>query len=304
MNLATSPSPRPRHAPATTTDRAIRAAGTITAAYLLLGLFPMTRWAIAHRETAPPLLHLLALAIALGTLAAGDRAPRVVRDWMPLALGPFLYIELRWLIEGMGRPHADAKVVGWEHAVFGGDPSSTLATRWTNGALSELLHLCYVSYYLLVLLPPLLLYLRARREDFARTLLGLATVYAVCFTTYLVFPVDGPRFLLGPAAAPAGPIRSFVLHLLAAGSSRGTAFPSSHVAAAVVASLAALRSDRRVGIPVALLTVGLAFGAVYGGFHYGVDALAGLVVGLLAWALAGLAWRRLSAPGVQSATAA
>jgi membrane-associated phospholipid phosphatase len=286
------------------TDQAIKAANGIAAAYLALGALPMLAWAIRTGTLLPPLLHGIALGLALWVVTAGTRVPRAVRDWMPLALGPFFYIELRWLIPGLARPHADARVLAWEQSLFGGTPSSTLALRWPWLPLSELLHLCYASYYLLVLVPPLLLYLAGRRADYARTLLALVTVYAVCFTTYLVFPVDGPRYLMGPAAAPDGPIRHAVLALLASGSSRGTAFPSSHVAASVVASLCALRTDPRIGIPVALLTAGLTVGTVYGGFHYAVDALVGLLVGLGCVVGTALLWRHWSAQGAQSATAA
>ena len=94
----------------------------------------MARWTVLHRDATPPLLHLAALTVALVTLARVARAPRVLRDWMPIALGPFLYIELRWLIEGGGRPHHDAMVVGWEHALLSGDPSATLAARWCRAA--------------------------------------------------------------------------------------------------------------------------------------------------------------------------
>jgi membrane-associated phospholipid phosphatase len=135
-------------------------------------------------------------------------------------------------------------------------------------------------------------------------MLALAIVYGICFITYLMFPVDGPRFVVGAAAAPEGPIRAFVLELLRAGSSRGTAFPSSHVAAALVAALAALSTQRRVGVAVTLLTAGLALGTVYGGFHYAVDALAGVATGSIAWLVAGALWSTLADAGEQSATAA
>jgi membrane-associated phospholipid phosphatase len=204
-------------------------------------------------------------------------------------------VELRWLIEGAGVAHRDAVVMGWERALFGGDPSAAWAPAWPSLALSELLHLCYASYYLLVLLPPLVHSLRGRRADFAQTLLALAMVYAACFTAYLLFPVDGPRYLVGPAEAPEGPVRGLVLELLERGSSRGTAFPSSHVAASVVASLCALRADRRLGWVIGALTAGLTLATVYGGFHYAVDALAGLATGLASWALSRTVWRRLSA---------
>ena len=285
-------------------DRTIRAAGALVPAYLAATLWPMMRYTRATQDTAPLIAHVVALVIALAVVLSRGERFRPLRDWLPLVLGPFLYIELRWLIAGVGRPHADALIVAWEHSVFGGSPSSTLAPALPFVALSETLHFAYASYYLLIYLPPLILYARGRRVAFSATLLALTITYGVCFTTFLFFPVDGPRFLIGPAAAPAGPVRTFVVQLLAAGSSRGTAFPSSHVAASVVASLCALRYQRRIGIAVAALTVGLALGAVYGGFHYGVDVLAGLAVGLACWLAAGVVRRALSPEGVQSATAA
>jgi membrane-associated phospholipid phosphatase len=267
-------------------DRLMRVAGCVITAFLGAGIIPMVRYVRLTGDSWPLLAHIAAFALAAAA-AASDRTPlRTLRSWLPLALGPFLYVELRWLIEGVGRPHADLIVQGWERVLFPSNPAVTWAPRVPVQWLSELLHFAYASYYLLVYLPPVILYARGRRDAFATTMFALAVVYGACFFTYLFFPVDGPRYLGGPAAAPDGPIRSFVLRLLAAGSSRGTAFPSSHVAASVVASLCALRYQPRVGIPVALLTVGLVLGTVYGGFHYAVDALAGAVVGVAAWLFA------------------
>jgi membrane-associated phospholipid phosphatase len=93
------------------------------------------------------------------------------------------------------------------------------------------------------------------------------------------------------------------LTLLDRGSSRGTAFPSSHVAASVVSSLCALRHQRRVGIAVTLVTVALTFATVYGGFHYAVDALVGVILGGLAW-LVSAGILDAFASDAQSATAA
>lgn len=285
-------------------DRAMRVACGVLAAYLAATTWPMALYRERSGTTGPLAVHVAALLAALVVALPQRTEIRPVRDLLPLLLGPFLYVELRWLIPGLGHPHADGLVLHWEHAVFGGNPSTTWAPAMPWPMLSEVLHLAYASYYLLVLVPPIVLYARGRRDAYAATMLALTLVYGACFTTYVLFPVDGPRYLVGPAAAPNGPIRAFVLHLLEAGSSRGTAFPSSHVAAAVVASLCALTFQRRLGTAVALLTVGLALGTVYGGFHYGVDALVGALVGLLCWLLARAAWRALGVGGSQSATAA
>ena len=287
-----------------TADRTIGASLALIAAYLTLTLWPALRDARATHDPRLTAVHVGVLLAALALVGTARRQLRTLRDLLPLAVGAFLYVELRWLIPGAGRPHADAVVIGWERMLFPTNPSATWAPSLPSAAVSEALHLAYASYYLLVLVPPVLLYLRGRRSEYARTMLALVLVYGVCFLTYLVFPVDGPRYLVGAAAAPEGPVRTAVLHLLAAGSSRGTAFPSSHVAASVVASLCALRFQRRLGIIVAAATVGLTLGTVYGGFHYAVDALAGAVVGLAAWLLANTLWRALSTRGAQSASAA
>ncbi len=285
-------------------DRALRLAGTCTVGYLGVASLPMARYAYLSDHWLPLAAHLCALVFGAAVLVSTQPVLRPLRDWLPLALGPFLYVELRWLIEGMGRDHADALIQRWETALFPGQPAVTWATHLPIRWLSEALHLAYASYYLLVYLPPALLYARGRRDCFARTMLALAVVYGVCFVTYLFLPVDGPRFLHGPASAPAGPVRSFVLALLEAGSSRGTAFPSSHIAASVVASLSALACQPRVGVGVGVCTLGLAVATVYGGFHYAVDALAGLAVGVVVWLVASALWRALSTPGAQSASAA
>lgn len=298
-----SVAPLPTSATESPADRAIRLSNGVAAAYLAATTWAMLAYVRSTSNGAPLAAHLVALGAAL-TMAASTRGGlRRLRDWLPLLLGPFLYVELRWLIPGAGRPHGDVIVMQWEHAIFGGNPSATWALAMPSLALSELLHFAYASYYALVLVPPIVLYARRRRDAFAATLLALTIVYAACFTTYLIFPVDGPRYLVGPAHAPEGPVRAFVLHLLESGSSRGTAFPSSHVAASVVSALCALTFQRRLGVVVSVLTVGLAVGTVYGGFHYGVDALAGAALGALCWLGARTAWRALSL-GAQSATAA
>ena len=284
-------------------DRIGRAIAIALAIYLTLVTWPITVDASASGSAVPLALHLTILGYTLILLAAPVRLRRPALDWLTLTIGPFMYIELRWIIAGLGAPHRDAAVVGWEHVLFPSNPSATLAPRLPVAWVSELLHFAYASYYLIVYLPPIALYLRGRRDAFVSTTLALIVVYGICFVTYALFPVDGPRYLVGAAAAPEGPIRSFVLTLLDRGSSRGTAFPSSHVAASVVSSLCALRHQRAVGIIVSVVTVALIIATVYGGFHYAVDALVGVILGGLAWFSAWLL-EALASRAVQRATAA
>jgi membrane-associated phospholipid phosphatase len=107
----------------------------------------------------------------------------------------------------------------------------------------------------------------------------MVTFY-LCYVIFLFFPVAGPRYtfdLAHNAATEIWPVR-VTEWLLDRGDSWGAAFPSSHVAAAVVAAACALRYQRPLGLLLTPFTLGLILSVVYGQFHYAVDAVAGLFV--------------------------
>jgi membrane-associated phospholipid phosphatase len=249
-------------------------------AYLAATSIPIIRLGTSGEGWLAAALHSAALLVVL--LALRSSTPMALRAWMPLALGPYLYIELRWIIQGTGFSHRDGLVARWDAALGSRSPWHLTASPADSPIASELLHLAYLSYYALVYVPPALLWMRSERAAFAETVLALMIVYGMCFVVFILFPVDGPRFLHGPAGAPDGAIRSIVIQVLEGGSSRGTAFPSAHVAASLVASVYALRFHRIVGIVAGTCTLGMAVGAVYGGYHYSVDIVAGVLAGALA----------------------
>jgi membrane-associated phospholipid phosphatase len=289
---------------ATTADRVTRGIAVALATYFLVVVWPLWRDASSTGTLTPLATHLAMLAYVLLLLGVRGAAWRPALDWLVLTVGPLMYIEMRWIIAGMGMPHHDATIVGWERTLFPSNPSATLAPGLHLPLLSEVLHFAYASYYLIIYLPPIALYVMGRREAFVKTVLALTIVYGACFITYALFPVDGPRYLVGPAAAPDGPVRRFVLALLERGSSRGTAFPSSHVAASLVSALCALRYQRRVGLVVAPFVAALVLATVYGGFHYAVDALVGVILGVLAWLASVTLWSAAESRDAHSATAA
>ena len=228
----------------------------------------------------------LAVAHAAGIVVAVwgclDRRPvaRTVGDLLPLFVAPMLYGEVPLLIGALGSSYHDVRVQSWELAIFGQHPSRVLATFMPNPAWSELLHMGYLAYYPAIFVPPLLLYMRGERRGYAQTVLALTVAYVACWVIFAVAPVEGPRYLWTPNA-PDGPARRLTVAILAAGSSRGAAFPSSHMAVSVVQTVLAFRWQPRVGAILALVSVLVGLGAVYGGFHYGVDIIAGAVLGVV-----------------------
>lgn len=295
--------------------------------YLLLSAVAL---AFPHRPTGWPLLLLLHLGLAALLLtgapdrfrtegAAGTAGPDpdpdperggepgrppgggphpVVAglvDWYPLILIPGIYYEIQFLNRAVWDHYFDAAIMGWEDAVFGGQPSVTLAGRWDSLLVSEALHLAYLSYFFIVYLFPVALYLTGRRTAFHRTLFALALAFTTHYLVFVFFPVQGPRYLFpGPAGAQTdGVLYRLTRTVLEAGSSQGTAFPSSHVALTAVQTGNAVGFMPWIAPLFAVLTLGVGLGAVYGGFHYAVDAGAGLLTGCLLAVLVPKAWELL-----------
>jgi hypothetical protein len=287
-----------------------RPAAALLAGYLAATLVPLVRGG------ASPGLVVAQVALLAGALWAvrGDGRSRTLAAWLPLLAVPACYAALPAIAAGLGRTTLhDALVIGWERALFGTSPVLTLSARWPSRALSELLHAGYLSYYLLIYAPPAWLWWRATRTvhhdaprdgavpngataAFAAAVFTVWLTFVCCYLVFALLPVQGPWYeWAAPSTIPDGPVRRTVQALLHAGSSRGTAFPSSHVAVSIAHTVALARVAPHLAIPAALATALLAMGAMHGGFHYGVDVLAGALLGLTLGALGPRLHARLGA---------
>src|SRR5207245_2192155 len=231
----------------------------------------------------PWLLTAHALMAALVLLAPRARnAGRVGRffgDWYPMVLLPALYGEIGVLTLSAGFQN-DLLIQRLETWVFG----SQISYRWIRESpsvlLSWILHACYLAYYPILYASPLGLWMVGRRDASRHTIFAVMATFYLCYIVFLFFPVAGPRYAFDGAhnlATEVGPAR-FAAWLLDRGDSWGAAFPSSHVAASVVATGMALRYWRRLGLLLLLFTTGVMLAVVYGQFHYAVDAVAGLIL--------------------------
>ncbi len=213
---------------------------------------------------------------------------RTIREIYPLLLLPALYSELD-ILNSAAVPVHDALVQRWELLLFG----SQISREWWQAAPSRfwstLFHGAYLSYYLIVSAPALYFAWQGDLQAVRRFVLVVIATFVVCYLVFIFFPVAGPYYEF---ARPDSwftdnlPAR-LTYEALATGSSYGAAFPSSHVAAAVAATLAAWHRSPRLGALLLLPTVLLTLGVVYCQMHYAVDALGGLAVGVLVTFLAG-----------------
>lgn len=259
--------------------------------YVLGGYLLLTGALAAATLTGTGLALAGAHALGVAGLVWLSRRPiprpaplRFLRIALPVLLTPVLYTELETLNQLVNPGYLDETVQAWEAALFGVQLSVEAARELPGLWLSELLHLGYFSYYFVVPIAAVAAFRVGGAEGLERFTVSVALGFFLCYLVFAVFPVAGPRYLFPRIEGPPseGLLFELVHTVLEAGSSKGTAFPSSHIAASGAALLAVGRESRRwfwfLLVPVVLLVLG----TVYGRFHYGVDALAGLVVAFLA----------------------
>jgi membrane-associated phospholipid phosphatase len=256
---------------------------------LLLGYLLLTGTIIlADPKNLPwwPLHLALRLVAVVAILRLVPRRPRFgalafVRDWYPILAFIPLYGEMNALTHLFTDARHDALVVTWESALLGGQPSQTWRTLFPSRALSEYLHFSYFYYYFVPATLAMWLYVRRDMARFSRALTAILGVFLACMLIYLVFPVVGPYHHFGhPVAASWGGFFAPLVHgIVERGSSLGTAFPSSHTAVAVCVWLTAWRLERPAFWLLTLVVPALAVATVYGGFHYALDTLAGVLLG-------------------------
>ena len=239
----------------------------------------------------------LIAALSKGGLVGRSRIASPVRDWHPALLMLLAYRESGLFIKADPAHRLDHLFISWDQAI--------LHSRWVEWALDAcapwLQHYLEIFYLLCYPLVPLgfaALYLMrasivAQREPRGRavmfdkfwTAVLLATLF--CYAVYPAFPLTPPRVLFndvpGPTVSPL--LRHMNLWLLDRLSVQVCLFPSAH-AAAVTATALAVRAYRpRLGILFCVAALSVAVATVYGRYHYAADAVAGALVGIVAFAV-------------------
>jgi len=224
---------------------------------------------------------LLAVILLRFVRTRPGSALRYFRVSYPLFALPLLYTAVRYLNRLVTTEYFDVPVVKLEQVIFGCQPSQAFHAALPWLPLSEFLHLAYVAYFLLIPAVFIPLVVQRRERDLALFATSVMATFIPCYFVFILFPVRGPYYYFGPLdAASLGIFSRFAHWILNGASSAGSAFPSSHVAAATCVWLVGRRFYPRWGWALLLAAGAIFVATIYGGFHFAIDAIAGLLVGI------------------------
>lgn len=224
------------------------------------------------------------LLLANRTARLGHKWLRVAHDWYPALLYTFLFEETGCVNHTLFNRFLDPFFQRMEQFFFGTQPALDWASRYSSLLVMEFFHFSYFTYYFILLSIGLLLYFN-NRVHFKEAIFVVSFTFYACYLTYIFLPVLGARDYGQPLwekGVVFVPIMEFIYEKAEVD---GAAFPSSHVALAVVVLFYAFLYARRY-FPIYLFIVpNLILSTVYCRYHYLVDVFGGIVYALVFFAV-------------------
>jgi membrane-associated phospholipid phosphatase len=214
-----------------------------------------------------------------------ERVLSAVRYLYPVLLFTFLYRSTADTMFLLFDHYLDDRIVSFEMSILGIEP-----TIWTDRflpqpILTDVLSACYFSYYLMIPVFTLWVFVRKDYRILRRSLSAISLTFFLSYLLFFLFPAEGPRWhqaenYLHPVTGVI--FRPMVDLVIANGAVHGGAMPSSHTGVALIILIYCWRHYRRVAIWLTAVVFGLAGGAVWGRFHYVTDIVVGALVAIVA----------------------
>ncbi|HEX7534983.1 MAG TPA: phosphatase PAP2 family protein [Syntrophales bacterium] len=201
--------------------------------------------------------------------------------WYPLVLYGLFYYQTGLINRVVVPQFLDDFFMNLDVWIFGEFPAFFLRGKYGNVFLDEFFHFFYFSYYLIIPLTGILLF-RKDVKLFESFVFQLSSLFYLCYVIYIFLPVEGPVALRNEYYHQGGLFQTIVDFIYAEGENPGAAFPSSHVAVMFLVAWWGGMHFKGMKIFYWLTCLFLSIATVYCMFHYAVDVIGGLLLGVLA----------------------
>jgi membrane-associated phospholipid phosphatase len=242
------------------------------------------------------MVHVAWIVVVLEIIRRGEKYPdrkisSALRTFYPIAILLYCWLELNPLSLMFFDSFWGTNIlIRWDKLIFGVHPTVWMQ-RLYRPWLDEIMNFIYAFYYTFFLLIPLYFYARKRNEE-AWAIYSLATfTYLTNYVLFFLMPALSPNFIPMLQQLQVKEQTGYLFTALnriiqASGGVTGAAFPSSHVAGALVWMLAGWRYSRKVGIISAPIVLTIGASTVYMSLHHAVDPISGYLWGAICFFIA------------------
>ncbi len=243
------------------------------------------------------------LIVSLGILWLANQRARTsnpavtfLARWYTMPLIFLTFKEMYLMVHPINPHDLDFLLIKLDRIIFGTDPTAFLDRIATPG-LTEFLQICYSSFYLLWFILGIDLIRQRNEEGFLFFLFLLMLGFYTSYAGYLLVPAIGPRFTLYDFAKldrelPGLYLTPFLRGIINSGESitdvakaamlaQRDCFPSGHTEMTLITIAAAIRYRAKSAMVIIPLGTGLIFATVYMRYHYGIDVIAGALLGVV-----------------------
>jgi membrane-associated phospholipid phosphatase len=220
---------------------------------------------------------------------------RFWRCWYPHLFFLFCFEELAYLVHLVNPNWQDAKLIAFDHWLFGVHPAVWLE-QFATPLCNELIQLAYLTYFVYLVVLGGILYYRKEWHAYWSVMTYSAAAYAIGYVIAMLFPIESPWFAMAGmwhGELRGGPFTATINFIEHYGRVRGAAFPSEHVAGSVAVLWGAWRFRRWLFWIMLPLVTAMCFSTIWGRYHYVADIFGGTVTGTLGYLIGSwiMGWR-------------
>lgn len=245
-----------------------------------------------HQNISHPFIRFLAYGTAILLLlyiipimdSSDNRFVHFLRHWYIILTISFIYWSAGPLIHAIFPGFFDGYIISFEEEVFGQLPNVWIQ-KFETPYLTEIMQISYAFYWATIPAGAAVFYFKKRYDIFEYMLFFTLFTFFLSYLFFIFIPVAGPRFMIADqihAAYKGLWVTQFLRNFVEGAGLHGGAFPSSHVAVAIVVLFFVWKYYPKMGKLVFLPAVtALSLATVYGQYHYVTDVVVGAAMGIL-----------------------